>query len=76
MNGVNSFQHIFPIALPFQWINVFFLFQPAIEIDISTLHYHVDMVISNLTKTKVNVKIQGSFFVSSSIDLIKYEFTH
>lgn len=52
MDCVNSFQHIFPIALSFQWIHLFFLFKPAIEINISTLHYHVDMLISNFTKNK------------------------
>lgn len=52
MDCVNSFQHIFPIALSFQWINFFLLFEPAIEINISTLHYHVDMTISNFTENK------------------------
>lgn len=52
MDCVNSLQHIFPIALSFQWIHLFFLFKPAIEINISTLHYHVDMLISDFTKNK------------------------
>lgn len=56
MDCVNSFQHIFPIALSFQWINFFFPFEPAIEINISTLHYHVDMMISNFTK-KINILV-------------------
>ena len=52
MDCVNSFQHIFPVTLSFQRINIFFLFEPAVEINISALHYHVDMMISNFTKNK------------------------
>ena len=52
MNRVNCLQHIFPVTLAFPWINGFFLFKPTIKINISTLHYHVDVLVCDFTAIK------------------------
>lgn len=52
MNCVNCLQHIFPVTLAFPGIDGFFLFKPSIKINISTLHYHVDVLVCDFTAIK------------------------
>lgn len=60
MNRVNCLQHIFPVTLAFPWIDGFFLFKPSIKINISTFHYHVDVLICDFTAIKNKQKQQNN----------------
>lgn len=49
MNGLDGLQHVLPVELPLQWIHCFAVSQPSVEIQVSTLHQHVDVAVGYFT---------------------------
>lgn len=60
MDCVYCFQHVFPVALAFPWIDGFFLFKPTIQVNVSTFHYQVDVPLCDFTAIKNEQKQQNN----------------
>lgn len=49
VDGVDGLQHVLPVELPLQRIHSFAVSQPSVQIQVSTLHQHVDVAAGNFT---------------------------
>lgn len=56
VDGVDGLQHVPPVELPVQWSHSFAVPQPSVQIQVPTLHQHVDVAVCYFTgNTKTNV---------------------
>lgn len=49
VDGLDGLQHVLPVELPLQWIYSFAVSQPRVQIQVSTLHQHVDVAVGYFT---------------------------
>lgn len=49
VDGLDSLQHVLPVELPLQRIHSFAVSQPSVQIQVSTLHQHVDVAVGYFT---------------------------
>lgn len=50
VDGVHSLQHVPPVSLPVQRFDSLAVAQPGVQIQVSTLHQHVDVAAGDLTE--------------------------
>lgn len=49
VDGMDGLQHVLPVELPLQRIHSFAVSQPSVQIQVSTLHQHVDVAVGYFT---------------------------
>lgn len=49
VDGMDGLQHVLPVEHPFVRIHSFAVSQPCVQIQVSTLHQHVDVAVGYFT---------------------------
>lgn len=49
VDGLHRLQHVRPVELPLQGIHSFAVSQPCVQIQVTTLHQHIDVAVGYLT---------------------------
>lgn len=52
VDSLHSLQHVLPVKLPLQGIYSFAVSQPSVQIQVTTLHEHIDVAVGYLTAKK------------------------
>lgn len=49
VDGLDGLQHVLPVELPLQWVHSLTVSQPSVQVQVPTLHQHINVAVCYFT---------------------------